>query len=284
MVSAARDEPAPPPGPEPDGEVLRAEGVSMTRAGRDALRGVDVRLTAGSVTVLAGPNGAGKSTLLAVLSGDLRPDRGRVLLAGRDLHAWAPAELARRRAVMPQETLLSFAFTAEEVVRMGRQAAPRVGRERAAVDDAVVSASMRATETTPLGQRIFPTLSGGEKARVTLARVLAQESPLLFLDEPTASLDPRHQHLVMMIARRAADAGGAVLAVLHDLNLAAQYADQVVLLREGVVRAAAPPVEVLTAETLESVFDTPFEVIEHPVYGTPLVVSLPSGEAPRPPD
>lgn len=257
---------------------LVAEEVSVDRGGRDALAGVSLSLRSGAVTVLAGPNGAGKSTLMAVLSGDLTPRRGRVLLDGTDLREWPAARLARRRAVMPQETLLTFAFTAEEVVRLGRHPnAP--GRSAGGNDDEVVAASMRKTETTDLRHRLFPTLSGGEKARVTLARVLAQESPLLFLDEPTASLDPRHQHLVMTTARRAADVGGAVLIVLHDLNLAATYADAVVLLKAGLVHAAGAPAEVLTAETLEDVYGAPFRVIDHPVYGTPLVVSLPAARA-----
>lgn len=253
--------------------ILRAENLHYSRNGRELLTDVSLVLEPGTLTVLAGPNGAGKSTLLRVLCGDTRPDRGSVQLNGRDLHAWPPAELARRRAVMPQETVLSFAFTAEEVVRMGRH--PVTGGAGSRADDAVVRESMQATETAGLRERTYPTLSGGEKARVTLARVLAQESPLIFLDEPTASLDPRHQHLVLRIARAVADRGGAVLAVLHDLNLAALYADELVLLKRGAIQASGAPEEVLTADTLAEVFDAPFDVITHPHLARPLVLSLP---------
>lgn len=255
--------------------MLQAQDIAFSTGGRQLLANVSFRLEAGTLAVLAGPNGAGKSTLLRILCGDARPGSGSVLLNGRALTTWSRRELARQRAVMPQETLLSFSFTAEEVVRMGRHplaTAAAAGRD----DDAVVQRSMQATETTHLQQRSFPTLSGGEKARVTLARVLAQESPLIFLDEPTASLDPRHQHMVMQVARQVADAGGSVLAVLHDLNLAALYADTIVLLKQGSVRASGPPDQVLTTATLEDVFDARFEVTRHPRLARPLVLSLPA--------
>lgn len=251
--------------------MIRAQGVGLLLGGRQVLRGVSLSVPAGSVTVVAGPNGAGKSTLLSVLSGDIRPSAGSVLLDGADLRTWSARALAGRRAVMPQETHLTFAFTAEEVVRLGRHPRAVPGAR-----DDVVRRSMAETETGALAPRIFPTLSGGEKARVTLARVLAQESPLLFLDEPTASLDPRHQHLVMRTARRVASAGGAVVAVLHDLNLAARYADQVVLLKSGSVLAAGPPRAVLTAATLHDAYDAPFEILAHGATGVPLVFSLPA--------
>lgn len=254
--------------------------VSLTRAGRPVLREVTFDVAVGCVTVVAGPNGAGKSTLLGVMAGDVAASSGGVLIDGKDVLRWSATDLARRRAVMPQETLLSFAFTAEEVVRMGRHPAQR-GSHGSADDDEIVLRSMRETETAALADRVFPTLSGGEKARVTLARVLAQESPILFLDEPTASLDPRHQHVVMRTARHVARSGGAVVLVLHDLNLAARYADQVILLKEGRVIAAASPAEVLTASTLETAFDSPFEVFA-PYGDVPLVISLPaSDDAPQ---
>src|SRR5690606_25765111 len=143
------------------------------------------------------------------------------------------ARLAARRAVMPQESGLSFAFTVEEVVRLGRHYLSSSG---GAGHDAAVERALGATDTLHLRRRLFPTLSGGEKARVTFARVLAQESALLFLDEPTASLDPKHQHLLMGLVRKVVDSGGSVVSVLHDLNIAALYADRLLLLKGGRVK------------------------------------------------
>jgi iron complex transport system ATP-binding protein len=211
--------------------------------------------------------------LLQILCGDLQPTSGQVSLDGRELQTWSKQALARKRAVMPQETLLSFSFEAGEVVMMGRH--PVNGGRTSQSDEAIVERSMQDTESLQFRQQRFPTLSGGEKSRVTLARVLAQQSPLIFLDEPTASLDPRHQHLVMALARAVADRGGSVLAVLHDLNLASLYADQVLLLRGGQMQADGPPQTVLTAETLETVFDSRFSVTQHPHLPRPLVLSLP---------
>jgi iron complex transport system ATP-binding protein len=252
--------------------MLVAHDLSLDAGGRKLLDKVSLTLEAGSFTVLAGPNGAGKSTLLRLLCGDTRVSDGQVLLDGKELGAYTKGSLARRRAVMPQEALLAFSFTAGEVVMMGRHPVAGSGVER---DEAVVHSSMKATETLAFREQDFPSLSGGEKARVTLARVLAQESPLIFLDEPTASLDPRHQHLVMSLARAVADRGGCVLAVLHDLNLASLYADRILLLKRGRVEASGTPETVLTAATLEAVFDAPFEVTTHPHLPRPLVLSLP---------
>lgn len=259
--------------------MLRAERLTYRVQNRVILNSVSLSLERGTVVVLVGPNGAGKSTLLKILAGELEPSEGQVYLDEKPLQSYAKRELALRRAVMPQEVLLAFAFTAEEVVMMGRypHTLNRQGKSRSkpADDRRIVHQSMEKTETTHLAERVYPTLSGGEQARVTLARVLAQETPVVFLDEPTASLDPRHQHLVMSQARKLADQGGTVLAVLHDLNLAAMYADQIALLRDGAVQAFGPPAEVLTGSILESVFRAKFQVTQHPRASCPLVVSLP---------
>lgn len=253
--------------------MLEAQNVAY-RVGRTTLlEDVSLTLRRGTLLALIGPNGAGKSTLLRVLAGELRPSSGRVLLDGAPLTAYSKHDLALRRAVMPQDVFLGFNFTAGEVVMMGRYPHQRHGR--AAQDRRIVKESMERTETAPLRERVYPTLSGGEQSRVTLARVLAQETPVMLLDEPTASLDPRHQHLVMGIARDAADRGGSVVAVLHDLNLAALYADEVILLAGGRVQAAGSPHEVLTPATLEAVFRTPFQVITPPDTGKPIILSLP---------
>lgn len=259
--------------------MIRAERLTYRVQNRVILDSVSLVLERGAVVALVGPNGAGKSTLLRILAGEMEPSAGQVFLDDKPLKSYSKRELALRRAVMPQDVLLAFAFTAEEVVMMGRypHSVNRHGRDgnTPADDRLIVRRSMEKTETTHLAERLYPTLSGGEQARVTLARVLAQETPVVFLDEPTASLDPRHQHLVMRQARRLADQGGTVLAILHDLNLASMYADQIALLRDGTIQAFGPPAEVLTRSILENVFSAKFQVTQHPFASCPLVVSLP---------
>ncbi|MBU6531226.1 heme ABC transporter ATP-binding protein [Streptomyces sp. A108] len=262
--------PAPPP-PAAPGEVLaEAEAVRVRLGGRPVLDGVDVRVRAGEVLALVGPNGAGKSTLLGALAADVPAAEGVVRVHGRPVSAWSAPELALRRAVLPQSAALSFPFPVEEVVRMGR--APWAGDERADEDDAVVADAMARTEVTGFAGRPFSALSGGERARVALARVLAQRAPLLLLDEPTAALDLRHQELVLRLCRERARAGDAVVVVLHDLALAAAYADRVAVLRAGRIAADGPPAEVFAEELLSEVYDQPVEVLPHPRTGALLVL------------
>lgn len=261
--------------------VLRAEGVRLAYGEHVVLDGVDLEAGAGEVVALVGPNGAGKSTLLAILGGDPRPDAGRVLLDGVDLHGHDLRTLARRRAVMLQETRLSFPFRVEEVVHMGRH--PWRGTPAEREDDAVVAAAIEDADVTHLAQRTVPTLSGGEKARTSFARTLAQQAPVLLLDEPTAALDVRHQEGLLGRVRAAADAGATVVVVLHDLTLAAAWADRVVVLSGGRVQADGPPADVLTSELLTSVYEHPVDVWHRPPRepgGAPEIVVLPV-RAPR---
>jgi iron complex transport system ATP-binding protein len=257
--------------------VLEARGLTYETSTRRLLDGVDLTIRAGEVVALVGPNGAGKSTLLKLLAGDLVPTGGEVRLDGRLLAGYPARDLAMRRAVLPQQTILQFAFTAREVVEMGRSPHEGRGRDRRRHGELVVAAAMERTETDDLAPRTYPTLSGGEQARVSLARVLAQEAPVLLLDEPTAALDLRHQGLVMEVARDLAAAGAAILAVLHDLNLAAVYADRLAILCRGRLAAADAPDRVLTAGLPSAVYGCPIAVGTHPVRGCPLVMPLPTG-------
>ncbi|MGW1011968.1 heme ABC transporter ATP-binding protein [Streptomyces termitum] len=252
------------------GLAAEADGVRVLRGRRAVLDGASVGVRAGEVLALVGPNGAGKSTLLAALAGDLAPAAGAVRIGGRAAGEWSAPELALRRAVLPQTAELSFPFPVAEVVRMGR--APWAGTVREAEDAAAVAEAMAATEVAGFAARPFSALSGGERARVALARVLAQRTGLLFLDEPTAALDLRHQELVLRICRERAAAGDAVVVVLHDLGLAAAYADRVGVVHGGGVAAAGPPAEVFGAELLGRVYRQPVEVFPHPRTGVPLVV------------
>lgn len=249
--------------------VLEARKVTV-RAGRARLLdGVSLALAPGELLAVAGPNGAGKSTLLRVLEGDLAPARGEVLLHGRPLGAHRPLELARLRAVLPQETALAFPFSVDEVVRMGRWPWPA----DPARDEALVGAALDACDVRTLVDRRVPTLSGGERTRVALARVLAQDTAIVLLDEPTAALDLRHQEAVLRAARARADDGRAVLAVLHDLNLAAAWADRIVLLDRGTVCAAGLAGDVLTGDLLSRLYGAPVLVSRHPTRDHPLIVS-----------
>jgi len=236
--------------------------VSVTLSGAPVLRDVSLDVHHGRVLALVGPNGAGKSTLLAVLSGDRRPDAGTVELDGVPLRQWSAGDLARQRAVLTQENQVAFAFGVEDVVMMGR--APWRGREEDAQDEAVVADALRQADVEHLRGRVFPSLSGGEKARVSLARVLAQRTPTVLWDEPTAALDLSHQEDVMRVARALADQGVAVVVVLHDLSLAAAYADQVALIHRGEVAAHGAPRDVMTAERVEAVYGSAVHVIDGP--------------------
>lgn len=235
-----------------------AEDITLIAGGRPLLEGARARIVPGRVTVLIGPNGAGKSTLLKVMAGELKPQRGRVLLDGRDLGALAPALLARQRAVVPQGAQVAFPFCVAEIVAIGaadgRATMERVGRALAAVELAGFEA------------RAYELLSGGERQRVQIARALlqleqgqgdeqAQGPGYLLLDEPTASLDLAQQVLVVRLMRRlAAERGAGVLAVLHDLNLAAMAADEIVALKQGRVVSQGTPAEVITDASIAALY------------------------------
>jgi len=249
---------------------LSARGVCVSYDGRAILDDVDLDVRAGEIVALVGPNGAGKSTLLGVVAGDISPTSGRITLDGRDLGDYHARELARHRGVQLQKQGLAFGFRVREVVQMGRSPWHRTDREDD--DDRVVAASMERADVQTMADRLFPTLSGGEQARTSFARLLAQETPILMLDEPTAALDIRHQEALLRVAREIAADGAAVVIVLHDLSLAAAYADRICVLSHGRLRADGPPREVLTAELLTEVYAHPVEVIDH--AGSLLVVPV----------
>jgi heme transport system ATP-binding protein len=239
---------------------LVATDIDLRLGGTEVLRSAELTVSGGEVVALVGPNGAGKSSLLGVLAGDLEPARGAVLLDGRRLGDHHARELARQRAVLLQRQGLAFGFRVEEVVRMGR--APWYRTPAEDDDDRVVAAAMDRAEVAPLALRLYPTLSGGEQARVSFARVLAQAAPVLLLDEPTAALDIRHQEVLLGLARAAAAEGAAVVVVLHDLSLAAAYADRVCVLSRGAVVADGAPGTVLTDELLSQVYEHPVRVVD----------------------
>ncbi len=263
----------------PGAAAIDARGVCVEIGGRRILDDASLTVHAGEVVALIGPNGAGKSTLLAALTGDQRRTAGTVRIAGRDLADWSLADLARRRAVLLQENRVSFPFTVEQVVEMGRAPWRRTPREEE--DEEATTDALRATDIERFRQRHVPSLSGGERARAGLARVLAQRTGILLLDEPTAALDLRHQEDVLRLTRECAAHGDAVAVVLHDLNLAAAYADRIVLLSEGRVEATGRPDDVLTPGRIAAVYRQDVEVLTHPVSGATVI--LPVRPPARPP-
>lgn len=256
-------------------------GVSL--GGTQILADVDLSIQDGRFVGLIGPNGAGKSTLLRTMSGYLEPDAGTVRIAGENVHALSSRAASRLVAAVPQETGLSFSFPVRDVVAMGRTPhRGRLERSRPVDDDAVERALVR-TATTAFADRSIDAVSGGERQRVILARALAQETPVLLLDEPTASLDINHQVRTLELVTDLVAAGKTVVAAIHDLNLAAHYCDELVLLAEGKVLDTGTPSAVLTEDALRAAFDARAVVTRHPVTGAVYVTALPerteTGEA-----
>ncbi|MDR5698731.1 heme ABC transporter ATP-binding protein [Agromyces aerolatus] len=242
---------------------IDARGVTVAIDGRTVLDAVDFRAERGLVHALIGPNGAGKSTLLSALAGDLRLTAGRVDVDGRELSGYRLRDLARIRAVLPQEHGVFFPFTVGQVIEMGRS--PWARTEAEARDDEIVRWAAATADVSHLVDRTVPTLSGGERGRAAFARVLAQTTGVLLLDEPTAALDIRHQEALLTTARERADAGDAVVVVLHDLGAAAAYADVVTLLSHGRVVATGPVADVMTAERLTEIYGHPIDVLPGPI-------------------
>lgn len=259
--------------------MMQVNQLVYTAGKRNILNNISFSLTPGKVTVILGPNGAGKSTLLRLLSGELKPSGGTVSWHNRPLHQIPPAQLATQRAVLTQQYAITLPFTCEEVVLMGRY--PHFTNQPAADDIAAVKAAMEEMHVTHLSSRPFQTLSGGEQQRVQAARVLAQlwskrpeaaPGKMLLLDEPTSSMDIQHQQLLLGKARKLAQQRYTVLIVLHDLNLAARYADEIVLLQKGSLLAAGTAAEVLQPATLQQAYGIPLQLIQSVDYPYPILV------------
>jgi len=258
--------------------MLRIESLTVGYGGAPVLRGLDLTVRPGEFVVVVGPNGSGKSTLVRALTRALSPAAGRILLDGRDLGRMRPREVARQLAVVAQETAVGFEFTVEEIVALGRTPHLRPLRGDTPRDREAVAEAMRQTGTAPLAGRLITALSGGEQQRVMVARALAQEPRLLVLDEPTAHLDIAYQvELLDLVRRLNRTQGLTVLAILHDLNLAALYADRVVMLKEGRCWADGAPAEVLTEANILAVYGSRVRVVRHPVTGAPQVMLLTRG-------
>jgi iron complex transport system ATP-binding protein len=259
--------------------LLSASDVAVSYGNLDVVSGVDLRVEPGSLVGLVGPNGAGKTTVLRAVTGAVKPDAGAVELGGDPAASLSAREVGRRVASVPQATNLAFDFRVRHVVEMGRT--PHLGRFDAhgVEDDAAVDAAMAAADVERFADRSITEVSGGERQRVLLARALAQAAPLLLLDEPTASLDVNHAVETLELVREFVDDGDrGAIAAIHDLDAAARYCDEVVVLADGGVRAAGPPEDVLSASTVGAAFDAETFVGRDPATGAPAVTAFPHSD------
>lgn len=263
--------------------LLTLHAVTTGHGAKALLRDLELNIDAGELVAIIGPNGAGKSTLLKTIANDLRPLTGEICLQGTPLAQLPAGDRARRVAVLPQHSSLSFAFSAAEVVALGR--IPHASG--LAEDQRIVACALQALDIAHLHDRFYPQLSGGEKQRVQLARVLAQIWPceqqslsrLLLLDEPTAHIDLGHQQQLMHEITRFARTGAGVLMVLHDINLAIQFADRLVALAEGGILAEGPPEDILDQPLINRLFGDQLRVTELPGSRRPVVLPLPAQPA-----
>ncbi|MEJ3744861.1 ABC transporter ATP-binding protein [Actinomycetes bacterium KLBMP 9797] len=250
---------------------------------RVVLDGLDLDLPAGAFTAIVGPNACGKSTLLRTLARLLKPRGGAVLLDGAALTELPTREVARRLAVLPQSPLVPEGVTVAELVARGRQPYQRWWRQWSTQDGSAVREAMALADVDALADRPVDTLSGGQRQRVWIAMTLAQDTGILLLDEPTTFLDLPHQVEVLnLVHRLRSERGRTIVAVLHDLNQAARYADHLVAMRDGAVVAAGPPREILTVDLIRDVFGLDCVVVPCPVSGAPLVVPAWPASPPTP--
>ena len=256
--------------------MLEIQSISVAYGARVVLKDVSLAVDAGEVLAVTGPNGAGKSTLVRATSGVLPLRSGHVRVAGQDLARLSYSQRARSLAVVPQARNLPGDFSVYQTVLLGRTPYLNWLGKVSRADHAHVQLALQQTHLGQLANRPVGELSGGEQQRVLLARALAQDTPLLIMDEPTTHLDLQHQSALLNLVRQLAlEENLGVLMVLHDLNLASLYADRIVLLVEGQVHACGSPAQVFTSENLTSVYHVPVNVISHPDYGIPLI--LPDG-------
>ncbi|MFJ8774971.1 ABC transporter ATP-binding protein [Streptomyces microflavus] len=254
---------------------LTAEHLTLGYGDRTVVSSLDLVVPPGSITVVVGANACGKSTLLRSMSRLLAPREGRVVLDGKEVHRLPAKELARTLGLLPQSPVAPEGITVSDLVGRGRHPHQSMFSRWNEKDDAAVASALEATATEPLADRAVDELSGGQRQRVWIAMALAQQTDLLLLDEPTTFLDASHQIEVLdLLTDLNRSRGTTIVMVLHDLNLAARYADHLIALADGTLHAFGPPAEVLTEETVRAVFGLESRVIEDPVSGRPLMLPI----------
>ncbi len=252
--------------------MIEIKELNVSYGPRRVLSNISLDVKAGETLALLGPNGSGKSTLIRALSGVV-PATGSLCLSGRDLNGLNPAERARLMAVVPQTVSLPPAFSVWETVLLGRTPYLNFLGQISARDEEIARCALAKVDALDFAERRVGELSGGEQQRVLLARALAQSTPVLLLDEPTTHLDLQHQiGILELVHKLAREEKLTVLIALHDLNLAARYADRVALIVEGQIKALGTPKEVLRPELISQVYKWPVQVIQHPFLDTPLIL------------
>ncbi|WP_432094075.1 ABC transporter ATP-binding protein [Streptomyces sp. bgisy100] len=255
------------------GTRLSGSGLTLAYERRTITQDLTVAVPDDSFTVVVGPNACGKSTLLRALSRMLKPASGTVLLDGQDISRTPARKVAQTLGLLPQSSIAPDGITVADLVSRGRYPHQGLLRQWSKEDERIVTESMASTGVADLADRLVDELSGGQRQRVWIAMALAQQTPLLLLDEPTTYLDIAHQIEVLdLCARLHEEQGRTLVAVLHDLNQAARYATHLIAMRDGRVVAEGEPREIVTAELVEEVFRLPCQVIDDPETGTPLVV------------
>ncbi|RYE25554.1 MAG: heme ABC transporter ATP-binding protein [Sphingobacteriales bacterium] len=257
--------------------MLELQHISYAVGKRHILNDASLQAKPGEIVVIAGANGAGKSTLIKIASGSLNANKGSIHINGKELNSWKASDLAQFTAVLQQQTILTLPFTVSEVVMMGRY--PHYKKEPQDIDRSIVKEALYKAGIEHFADRNYLALSGGEQQRVHLARVFAQiwqansfNTRYLFMDEPSNNLDIRHQHNMLFMAREFANEGNVVVAVLHDLNLAMQYADKVLLLKHGNSVAFGTPKEVFREDIMSHAFEYPIHILQNPAYSHPIII------------
>ncbi|WP_293785578.1 ABC transporter ATP-binding protein [uncultured Aeromicrobium sp.] len=267
MTLSSASEPGPPQ--------LKIADLTLGYGDRDVIHDLDLIIPPGKITAIVGPNACGKSTLLRSMTRLLSPRKGQVLLDGKELHSLPAKQLARKLGLLPQSPIAPEGITVGDLVGRGRHPHQRVFARWSADDDRAVTAALEATDTLELLERAVDELSGGQRQRVWIAMALAQESRILLLDEPTTFLDVSHQVEVLdLLTDLNREKGTTIVMVLHDLNLAARYADHLIALRDGRLHAAGAPAEILDPGLVEAVFAMASTVIDDPVSGRPLMIPI----------
>lgn len=255
--------------------LIRAQNINFSYAEKPVMENVSFAVDEGQIAAIIGPNGSGKTTLLKIINGTLFPDAGEMLIDGKDTREWLRKEMAKKVAIVPQETSIIFPFYAEEIVLMGRFPHLSNYRFEDKNDYRIVHEAMEKTDTLAFARRRFNELSAGERQRVLIARALAQEPKVLLLDESTVFLDLKHQVQFLMLLRQLnASEQLTVIFVTHDINLAAQHAGQIILLYCGEIYAIGNPAEVITAANIEEVYDVKSLIDRNPQNGLPRMTLL----------